>query len=90
MNSMKIFSGRAHPELAKRVRWGFASALIVALLLPFIFHHWTPMIALGLLMSFWVIASLVCPIRAHFFLCMLACYVEWHMRRALAPMLFQD
>ena len=29
-------------------------------------------------------------VRAHFFLCMLAYYVEWHMRRALAPMLFQD
>jgi len=29
-------------------------------------------------------------VRAHVFLCMLACYVEWHMRRALAPMLFDD
>jgi len=29
-------------------------------------------------------------VRAHFFLCMLAYYVEWHMRRALAPLLFQD
>jgi len=29
-------------------------------------------------------------VRAHFFLCMLAYYVEWHMRRALAPILFQD
>jgi hypothetical protein len=27
---------------------------------------------------------------AHVFLCMLAYYVEWHMRRALAPMLFDD
>jgi transposase len=41
---------------------------------------------------------LVRPIRhrtaervpAHFFLCMLAYYVEWHMRRALAPILFTD
>ena len=41
---------------------------------------------------------LVRPIRhrtearvpAHIFLCMLAYYVEWHMRRALAPMLFED
>jgi transposase len=41
---------------------------------------------------------LVRPIRhrtakrvpAHFFLCMLAYYVEWHMRRALAPLLFTD
>ena len=41
---------------------------------------------------------LVRPIRhrtqervpAHIFLCMLAYYVQWHMRRALAPMLFED
>jgi hypothetical protein len=29
-------------------------------------------------------------VRAHVFICMLAYYVEWHMRRALAPMLFED
>ena len=29
-------------------------------------------------------------VRGHVFLCMLACYVEWHMRRRLAPLLFQD
>jgi len=29
-------------------------------------------------------------VRAHVFLCMLSDYVEWHMRRALAPMLFDD
>ena len=29
-------------------------------------------------------------VRAHLFLCMLAYYVEWHMRRALAPLLFDD
>src|SRR3989441_1921608 len=29
-------------------------------------------------------------VRAHVFLCLLAYYVEWHMRRALAPMLFDD
>jgi len=41
---------------------------------------------------------LVRPIRhrtqkrvpAHIFLCMLAYYVEWHMRRALSPILFED
>ena len=46
-------------ELIKRVRWGFVAAAILAILLPFIFKHWTPMIALGLLMSFWIVASLV-------------------------------
>src|SRR3954452_13869068 len=29
-------------------------------------------------------------VRAHVFLCMLAYYVEWHMRQQLAPMLFDD
>ena len=29
-------------------------------------------------------------VRAHIFLCMLAYYVQWHMRKALAPVLFQD
>ena len=29
-------------------------------------------------------------VRAHVFLCMLAYYVEWDMRRRLAPMLFDD
>jgi hypothetical protein len=40
----------------------------------------------------------VCPIhhrkpervRAHIFLCMLAYYVEWHMREAWAPLMFAD
>ena len=29
-------------------------------------------------------------VRAHVFLCMLAYYVEWHMRARLAPMLYDD
>jgi transposase len=29
-------------------------------------------------------------VRAHVFLCMLAYYVEWHLREALAPLLFHD
>jgi hypothetical protein len=29
-------------------------------------------------------------VRAHVLLCMLAYYVEWHMRQALAPILFDD
>jgi hypothetical protein len=29
-------------------------------------------------------------VRAHVFIAMLAYYVEWHMRRALAPVLFED
>ena len=29
-------------------------------------------------------------VRAHVFLCMLAYYLEWHLRQRLAPMLFDD
>ncbi len=29
-------------------------------------------------------------VRAHLFLCLLAYYVEWHLRQALAPLLFQE
>ena len=29
-------------------------------------------------------------VRAHIFLCLLAYYVEWHMRQKLAPLLFDD
>ena len=29
-------------------------------------------------------------VRAHILLCMLAYYVEWHLRRSLAPLLFED
>jgi transposase len=29
-------------------------------------------------------------VKAHIFLCMLAYYVEWHLREALAPLLFED
>ena len=29
-------------------------------------------------------------VRCHVFLCMLAYYVEWHMRQLLAPLLFED
>ncbi|MFZ2541205.1 MAG: heme lyase CcmF/NrfE family subunit [Gallionella sp.] len=51
------------PELAKRIRWGLAAAALLAVLLPFVFSHWTPLIAFGLLMSFWVIASLIISLQ---------------------------
>ena len=38
----------------------------------------------------WISALRGPAIRAHVFLCMLAYYVEWHMRRKLKPVLFDD
>src|SRR5262249_13882377 len=29
-------------------------------------------------------------VRAHIFICMLACYVRWHLERAWSPLLFKD
>ena len=51
------------PELAKRVRWAFAAALLIALLLPLTLGKWSAMIALGLLLAFWVIASVLLSLR---------------------------
>jgi len=51
------------PELAKRVRWAFASALLIALLLPLAMGKWTVMIALSLLMACWIITSMVLSLR---------------------------
>jgi len=59
------------PDLARRVRWAFVSALVLALLLPLSMgkflslesNKWSPMIVLGLLMAFWVIATLVVSLR---------------------------
>jgi len=47
------------PELAKRVRWAFASAVLIALLLPLTMGQWTAMIALGLLLAFWIITTMI-------------------------------
>ena len=45
------------PEIAIRLRWAFAASAVTALLLPVVLGHWTPLISLGLLLAFWVIAS---------------------------------
>ena len=45
------------PEIAIRLRWAFVASAVTALLLPFVLGHWTPLISLGLLLAFWVIAS---------------------------------
>ena len=47
------------PELAVRLRWAFAVSLITALLMPFFMGEWKPFVSFGLLMAFWVIASIV-------------------------------
>ena len=48
---------QALPELAQRLKWAFAIALICALLLPLTLGKWTPLVSFGLLLAFWVIAA---------------------------------
>ncbi len=47
------------PELAQRLKWAFGISLVTALLLPLSLGKWTPLISLGLLLAFWVIASVI-------------------------------
>jgi len=45
------------PELAVRLRWAFLASAATALLLPFVFGEWKPLVSLGLLLATWVIAT---------------------------------
>ena len=47
------------PDIWVRVRWAFASSLVIALLLPIVLGKWTPLIALGLMLAFWLISTIV-------------------------------
>ncbi|MFZ3018917.1 MAG: heme lyase CcmF/NrfE family subunit [Gallionella sp.] len=51
------------PELAKRVRWAFGAALLIALLLPLTMGKWSVMVSLGLLLAFWIVASVTLSLR---------------------------
>ncbi|MGC2166929.1 MAG: heme lyase CcmF/NrfE family subunit [Gallionella sp.] len=44
-------------ELVKRLRWGVVVAILLAVVVPLIFGKWTPLKAFGLLLAFWIIAS---------------------------------
>ncbi len=50
-------------ELAKRVRWAFLSAVVIALALPFVMDTWKVMVALGLLLAFWIITTVLLSLR---------------------------
>src|SRR5206468_2277137 len=47
------------PDLATRLKWALAVAIIIAVVLPFVLGRWTPLIALGVLLSAWLAASTV-------------------------------
>ncbi len=45
------------PDIWARVRWAFGASLLIALLLPLVLGKWTPLIALGFMLAFWVIST---------------------------------
>jgi cytochrome c-type biogenesis protein CcmF len=45
------------PELAQLLRWAFAVSVASAIALPLVFGRWSPLLALGFLLSTWVVAS---------------------------------
>ncbi len=52
------------PDLALRLRWALAISIASAALFPFVMGAWSPMVAFGLLLAFWVIfASVVSLVR---------------------------
>jgi len=46
------------PELVVRLRWAFGVSLVTALFLPLTIGEWEPMVSFGLLLAFWIIASI--------------------------------
>ncbi len=47
------------PEIAVRLRWAFGAAAVSALILPFVMGDWRPLVALGILLAAWIIASVI-------------------------------
>jgi len=51
------------PELAARLKWALAVAIVTALLLPWVLGRWTPLIALGLFLALWIVTSTIVNLR---------------------------
>src|SRR5437763_9099832 len=45
------------PELAVRLRWAFVLSFVAAIVLPFVVGGWQWCVSLGLLLSFWIVAT---------------------------------
>src|SRR5207249_4281671 len=45
------------PELAVRLRWAFVLSFVAAIVLPFVIGGWKWRVSLGLLLSFWIVAT---------------------------------
>jgi cytochrome c-type biogenesis protein CcmF len=54
------------PDLWTRLRWALAVAIVTAAVLPYVLGRWTPLIAVGLFLAFWVIAATVATVVQRF------------------------
>lgn len=45
------------PELAVRLRWAFLVSVVSAVVLPFVFGQWKPLVSLGLLLAIWIVTT---------------------------------
>jgi cytochrome c-type biogenesis protein CcmF len=50
-------------EILRRVRWPAVAAIVLGALVPLALGKWTPMIALGLALAFWIIATVLVDLR---------------------------
>lgn len=51
------------PALAVRLRWAFGVSVTSALIMPFFMSEWKPLVSFGLMLAFWVIATMVVNIK---------------------------
>ncbi|SDY68166.1 heme lyase CcmF/NrfE family subunit [Nitrosomonas sp. Nm58] len=51
------------PSMVIRLRWAFGVSLISALIMPFFMSEWKPLVSFGLLLAFWIIASIFVNIK---------------------------
>ncbi len=51
------------PDIAVRLKWAFGVALVSAAVLPFVMGRWSAMVAFGLLLAVWIVASGVVNLR---------------------------
>ena len=51
------------PDLATRLRWALGVSFVTAMIVPFLAGRWTPLIAFGLFLAFWIIASAAVGIK---------------------------
>jgi cytochrome c-type biogenesis protein CcmF len=50
-------------EILKRVRWSLVISVVLGVATPWALGKWTPMIALGLTLAFWLIATVLADLR---------------------------